>query len=545
MAHNTLIHAHGIDKLNRLTQTQLLCVHAQLLKIFRVSERIRHGLVHAAGAQGIVYQCGTLLVCGFNGKAATTTRQRGRNQVHAVQTQHFFVQVNFALKVGAEAGRHHVQNVFVIGRRNGAAQKLQRLPREFARNFSAHHALETLDAEDVVERLAYARPLVDDALIVGARVHHVSARNFHDERCRSSRTNVNVVIVNAALIAHRAFADQTQVAARAARATRLERCGFQQDVGGFLGHFGIKAAHNARQRNSAVLGRGDNRHIGCKRTIGAIKRHQVLAFFCRTDNHSGMTLLILQFCQVKRMKRLTKQEQDVVRHVHHVVDGALANSSKTLNHPVGAGAHLHAANDARRVTRATLFILNRNAHQVLKRFARVIELQLIGHFVDRVRVTRAVHCAHFARKTHHGKTIGAIRRNLQVKHGIGLLQIIGNGHAYGCVFGKNPNARMVGAKAQLTLRAAHAVRRYAAQLAFLDFHVTRQMGAYARNGDFNTGGNIRRAAHNLQRLVLRDIHRYHVHVIAIGMIFAGQNMANHHVIKSGTELFHTFYARAR
>ena len=302
-----------------------------------------------------------------------------------------------------------------------------------------------------MEWLAYARPFVDDALIVGTRVHHVSTRNFHDERCRSSRTNVNVMIINAALIAHGAFADQTQVAARAARATRLERCGFQQNVGGFLGHFGIKAAHNARQRNSTVLGRGDNRHIGCERTIGAIERHQVLAFFRRADHHSGMTLLILQFCQVKRMKRLTKQKQDVVCHVHHVVDGALANGSKTLNHPIGAGTHLHAANDARRVTRATLFILNRNAHQVFKRFARVIKLQFIGHFVDRIRVARAIHCAHFARKTNHGKAVGAIRRNLQVKHSIGLLQIIGNRHAHGCVFGKHPNARMVGTKTQLTL----------------------------------------------------------------------------------------------
>ena len=545
LAHNALIHAHGVDKLNRLAQAKLLCVHAQLLKVFRVGERIRHGFVHATGTQGIVQQCGALLVCGFNGKATTTARQRGRNQIHAVQAQHFFIQVNLALKVRTEAGRHHVQNVFVIGRRNGAAQKLQGLPREFARNVGAHHAPETLNAEDVMERLAYARPFVDDALVVGACMHHMSACNFHNERCRSSRTNVNVVVVNATLIAHRAFADQTQVAARTARATCLERCRFQQDVGGFLGHFGIKATHNARQRNSAVLGRGDNRHISRELTVGAIKRYQVLAFFCRTDNHSGMTLLVLQFCQVKRMKRLTEQEQDIIRHVHHVVDGALANGSKTLNHPVGAGAHLHAANDARRVTRATLLILDRNAHQVLKCFAGVIEPQLIGHFMNWIRVTRAIHCAHFARKTHHGKAVRAIRRNLQVKHGIGLLQVIGNGHAHGCVFGKHPNARMVGAKAQLTLRAAHAVRRHAAQLAFLDFHITRQMGAHARNGNFDTSGNIGRAAHDLQRLALRDIHRYHVHMVAIGVIFAGQNVANHHVIESGTELFHAFYARAR
>ena len=71
------------------------------------------------------------------------------------------------------------------------------------------------------------------------------------------------------------------------------------------------------------------------------------------------------------------------------------------------------------------------------------------------------------------------------------------------------------------------------------------MGAHARNRDFDASGNIGRTAHDLQRLILRNIHRYHVHVIAIGMIFAGQNVANHHMIESGTELFHAFYARAR
>ena len=71
------------------------------------------------------------------------------------------------------------------------------------------------------------------------------------------------------------------------------------------------------------------------------------------------------------------------------------------------------------------------------------------------------------------------------------------------------------------------------------------MGAHARNGDFDASGNIGRAAHDLQRLVLRNVHRYHVHVIAIGMVFASQNVANHHMVESGTELFHAFYARAR
>ena len=38
LAHNALIHAHGVDKLNRLAQAKLLRVHAQLLKVFRVGE---------------------------------------------------------------------------------------------------------------------------------------------------------------------------------------------------------------------------------------------------------------------------------------------------------------------------------------------------------------------------------------------------------------------------------------------------------------------------------------------------------------------------
>ena len=64
------------------------------------------------------------------------------------------------------------------------------------------------------------------------------------------------MVVDAALVTHGALAEQTQVTARAARATRLEHSGLEQNIGRFLGDLGIKAAHNARERHGALLAKG-------------------------------------------------------------------------------------------------------------------------------------------------------------------------------------------------------------------------------------------------------------------------------------------------
>ena len=540
-AHERLLRIHGVDELNRLAQAVFL--HAQLVKIVARGERIGHGLVDAARRKGAMdFRIHELRIRAHANTAATSGK-RGGNIVHAIEAQHFFVQVNLTRQVGTERGRNHRQHVFVFGLGHFAAEALERINDEIARDVGAHHGLEALHAELQVRLLAGSGPRVNNATAVFANAGNGAAGNLDDERRSGGRAHLDVMVVDATLVAHGALAEQAQVATRAARAARLEHGSFEQNVGRFLGDLGIKAAHNARERHGALLGRGDNRHVARELAMLAIERGELLAIFGSANHDMGHAIGVLNLVQVKRMQRLAEQEQDVVRHVNDVVHGALANGGKTLDHPVGARANFHAMNHASGVARATHGIGNVDLHGIGLNVAR--KLQLGGHILQRVRPRLGVHGANLASEAHDGKAVGAVRGNLQVEHRIGEAHEIGDGLADLRIFGKHPNALMVGAHAQFALRAAHAHRGHAAKLRLLDFEIAGKHRANRRDGHFDAGGNVRGAAHDLNRLVAAHIHLHHMHVVGIGVVFTRLDIAHDHAVKRGTKLVNALDARTR
>ena len=474
---------------------------------------------------------------------AATSGKRGGNIVHAIEAQHFFVQVNLARQVGAERGRNHRQHVVVFGLGHFAAEALERINDEIARNVGAHHGLEALHAELQVRLLAGSGPRVNNAAAIFANAGNGTAGNLDDERRSGGRAHLDVMVVDAALVAHGALAEQAQVAARAARATRLEYGSFEQNIGRFLSDLGIKAAHNSRERHGALLGRGNNRHVARELAMLAIERGEFLAIFGSANHDMGHAIGVLDLVQVKRMQRLAEQEQDVVRHVDDVVHGALANGGKTLDHPVGARTNFHAMNHASGVARAAHGIGNVDFHGIGLNVAR--KLQLGGHILQRVRPRLGVHGANLASEAHDGKAVGAVRGNLQVEHRIGEAHEIGDGLADLRIFGKHPNALMIGAHAQFALRAAHAHRGHAAKLRLLDFEIAGKHRANRRDGHFDAGSDVRGAAHDLNRLVAAHIHLHHMHVVGIGVVFTRLDIAHDHAVKRGTKLVNALDARTR
>ena len=154
---------------------------------------------------------------------------------------------------------------------------------------------------------------------------------------------------------------------------------------------------------------------------------------------------VLQLVQVERVQRLAEQEQDVVRDVDDVVDGTLADGRKALDHPVGAGAHLAAADDACRVARATLGILDRDLNLFVNGGCGGIELELGGHLCQRVVPVATIHRAHLASKAGDGEAIGAVRSDLQVEHSVGETGVLGERDAHRGIFGQDHDAVMVAA----------------------------------------------------------------------------------------------------
>ena len=166
----------------------------------------------------------------------------------------------------------------------------------------------------------------------------------------------------------------------------------------------------------------------------------------RGTHHDVRTAIgVLQLVQVERVQRLAEQEQDVVRDVHDVVDGALADGRKALDHPVGAGAHLAAADDARRVARAALGILDRDLDLFVNGGCGGVELELGGHFRQRVVPVATIHRAHLAGQAGDGEAVGAVRGDLQVEHGVGQAGVFGERHAHRGIFGQDHDAVVVAA----------------------------------------------------------------------------------------------------
>ena len=341
--------------------------HAQAVEVARLGERVGHRLVEAARAHDGVHRVHDVLHLRARAHAAGAAGQRGRDAVHAPQAQHLLVQVDLALEVRAERGRAHGQHARIARRIVGhrAAQAAQDVLDVGARDVRSHHGAEARHAEAQVGRRRGRRPLVHDASAVAGGGAHRAPGHLHHERGGRGRALFDAVVIHAALVAHGALAEQAQVAARAARAARFERGGLQQDVHRPVRDLGIQAAHDACERHGAELRRGDDRHVGRERAILAVERGQALAFGGRAHHDVRHAVRVLELVQVEGVQRLAEQEQDVVRHVHDVVDGALADSGQALDHPVGARAHLDPADDTRGVARAARRVLDGDLHRLV------------------------------------------------------------------------------------------------------------------------------------------------------------------------------------
>ena len=299
LAHDRLVGVHGVDELHGIAQP--LDGHAQTLELGRLGEGVRHSLVQAGCGHGAVDGIQHVLHMGAHAEAAAAAGQRLGDEVHTVQAQHLLVQVDLARQVGTERGGNHVKHVLVGGVLDLAAQALQDLDDELARDLGTHHGAEARDAELQLRGGAGLGPNVDNTLIVGSGSAHGAAGNLHDERGSGSGTSLDAVVVHTALVAHGAFADKPEVAAGAAGAAGLERGGLQQDVHRIVGHLGIKAAHDAGQGHRALLGGGDDGHVAGKGALLAVERGQRLAIL-RGAHHDVRTAIgVLQLVQVERV----------------------------------------------------------------------------------------------------------------------------------------------------------------------------------------------------------------------------------------------------
>ncbi len=91
---------------------------------------------------------------------------------------------------------------------------------------------------------------------------------------------------------------------------------------------------------------------------------------------------------------------------------------------------------------------------------------------------------------------------------------------------------VLGGQAQLLERAEHTVGQHAAQLALFDLHAAGQHGLVQGHGHQIAHVDVPRAGDDLHRLLPADVELADPHVVAVGVLFHGEDLARDHVFEA-------------
>ena len=253
-----------------------------------------------------------------------------------------------------------------------------------------------------------------------------------------------------------------------------------------------------------------------------------------TNHHATPAIALGKGVQIKGVQRLTGEHHHVIGDVDDVVVRAHAQGVEALDHPVGRGADLHVAHDAGDIAVAQALVGNLDRKLVVGRAAG------LGLNGGQLNVEIAVEDgAGLAGHADHGQAVGAVGRDLAVKHGVARAHVLGKRHAAGRILGQDHDAGVVAAQAELARRAVHAHGHDAAKLALLDLDVAGKHSADHCRDDVVASLEVLRAADDLQRggvavgveILVAHVDRAHIHMVAIGVRGLGKHLGSHHVVE--------------
>ena len=361
----------------------------------------------------------------------------------------------------------------------------------------------------------------------------LAAGDLLDERARDVGDIHATGLIDLAFKANGGVGDQRQVAAGVRGATGVEAGALDHHVDGVVLDLGIHAAHNAGQCHG-TLAVGDEAHAGVERALLAVEGRKLLVLLGGANHHATMAIALGKGVQVKGVQRLTGEHHHIVGDVDDVVVRAHAQGVKALDHPVGRGADLHVAHDAGDIAVAQALVGDLDGKLVVGRAAG------LGLDGGQLHVEIAVEDgAGLAGHADHGQAVGAVGRDLAVKHSVTRAHVLGKRHAAGRVLGQNHDAGVVAAQAEFARGAVHAHGHDAAKLALLDLDVAGKHGADHCRDDVVASLKVLRAADDLQRggvavgveILVAHVDRAHIHMVAIGVRGLGKHLGSHHVVE--------------
>ena len=455
------------------------------------------------------------------------TGQGGLDAVHAPQAEDLLDEVGLAGEVRAARGSNHLQHAVAL-RHHGAAEALEQVRHLVIGDGGAAHGAHALGTQGDL------RGLDGRGVLVHAAAAHGCAAAALEQGGGDVGNLVAGGSVHLALEADGSLAHEVEVAARAGDVALVEAGALEQDVDRGVVNLGVEAAHDTRQRHRAAAVVGDDGHVARERALLAVERGELLALLGGAHHDVALAVALGKLAQVKGVQWLAREVHHVVGDVHDVVDGSATGGDDTASQPLGAGADLHAANDARHVAAAELGGVDAHVHEVGR--ARTF-LARNGRQLD-VRVL-VQHGTHLGGHAHVGEAVGAVGRDLAVEHDVARAVVLRERHAHGGVRRQNHDAGVIAAEAKLALGAVHAAGLHAAELALLDLEVAGEHGADHGHDDFVALVEVLGAADDLQRsgvaLGVRVLVAHgdlaEPHVVRVGVRLLGDHLADDHVVE--------------
>ena len=318
----------------------------------------------------------------------------------------------------------------------------------------------------------------------------------------------------------------------------MESGRFQEYILSLFRHTGIESAKYTGDTHRLFHIANHQITVG-QRTFHTIERHK-LGTFRRRAYHDFITFDLIG---IERVQRLSYAVQDIVRDIHHVINGTQADHLQTVLQPFRTFLYSYIFNRNTWIAQTGFFIFNDNFDS--RNF--IINLESIHtrtFQVGRLTVLFQV-SGQVASYTEMRSGIHTVRRDINFQHIIALHIIIFFGRSTDYRIGRQYDYTcMICSNTDFIFSTNHTVRFNATDFRALDrkaLITIIQFSTVYSNNHFLSGSYIRRTTNNLQGFRAANIHGCNVQVIGIRMFFASKNFTDDKSFQSTFDGLNFFY----
>ena len=299
--------------------------------------------------------------------------------------------------------------------------------------------------------------------------------------------------------------------------------GLHEDARGGGTDLRARAAHDPGEARRAV-GVLDQAHVGVERALDVVERRRRVS---PARARRTVSVRAGHEVGVEGVHGLAREQHRVVRDVDDVGDGALAGRHQPRLQPRRRRRDRHVLVGAQREARAQVGVLDPHREARARRRRR----RVAGP--RRRAQRRPGGGVDLARDAVDAEAVGPVRRDLELEDVGGDRQDAGERRARLGALVEDDDPRVVGADAELVLGEDHPVGDLAAQLGALEARAAGQHRARPRDRHELAGGDVRRAAHDRDRLAAPHVHDADAQPVGLRMASGAQHAPDDEVLERG------------